>query len=604
MKQAAGVCRLLRWFGLPERYTTCGPVRSLRALVLLAALSLLPAHAPVHAQSGPQAPAAPTQVDVVTPDPALSAALGTLKAEQAILRSGPLVPVLQALYRGNGLRPLWIQGQLPTLSAGTVHAALMAASLHGLDAEDYRARWIGERLAAARDRSVEGGATPAVVSELAELDLTLTLALLRYLADVHNGRASARQIAGVWTKAKAFPDSSTLLDAVPRPAQLQKLIADAAPAYPMYGRLLKARATYEALIAARREAPRLALQGKIEPGDSSDLVPAIAARMIELGDLAASAYPLLESMSSSASPQRYEGALVEAVERFQGRHGLAADGVVGKGTLAAMQAPNRQRMRQIDLALERLRWLPPLTADRIIGINIPEFTLWAYARDPEEGGQMKLVLQSRVVVGRQGRTPTPVFIASMNRVDFAPYWNVPISIARAETLPRLRRDPGYLASQNLEFVAADGRTVLHDVTAANLAAVQRGAMRIRQRPGDKNALGKVKFTMPNSMNIYLHDTPSRSLFSQSKRDFSHGCIRVEKPFELAQYALADDPAWEDAAIAQAMESDTLRVVNLARQIPVVVFYTTATVDDSGTLRFLPDIYGYDEKLNAAMPPAP
>ena len=168
---------------------------------------------------------------------------------------------------------------------------------------------------------------------------------------------------------------------------------------------------------------------------------------------------------------------------------------------------------------------------------------------------MTLVLDSKVVVGKQGRTPTPVFIAEMNQVDFLPYWNVPISIARGEILPRLRRDPGYLERQQMEFVAADGRTVSRQVTAANLAAVAAGTMRIRQRPGGENALGKVKFTMPNSMNIYLHDTPSRSLFSQSRRDFSHGCIRVEKPAQLARYALGDDPAWDEAAIAQAMAGD-------------------------------------------------
>jgi murein L,D-transpeptidase YcbB/YkuD len=142
------------------------------------------------------------------------------------------------------------------------------------------------------------------------------------------------------------------------------------------------------------------------------------------------------------------------------------------------------------------------------------------------------------------------------------------------------------------------------VTSATLAAVERGAVRIRQRPGAKNALGNVKFTMPNSMNIYLHDTPSRLLFAESRRDFSHGCIRVEEPLALAQWVLAEDPSWDESSIRQAMEGDKLRVVRLATQIPVVVFYTTATVDEDGTVRFLPDIYGYDKKLDALMPVAP
>jgi murein L,D-transpeptidase YcbB/YkuD len=217
---------------------------------------------------------------------------------------------------------------------------------------------------------------------------------------------------------------------------------------------------------------------------------------------------------------------------------------------------------------------------------------------------MKQVLKSRVVVGKEGRNSTPVFIAQLSAIDFSPYWNVPMSIARREILPRLRRDPGYLAQQEMEFVAADGRTVSTGVMSANLAAVERGAVRIRQRPGARNALGDVKFTMPNSMNIYLHDTPSRLLFSESRRDFSHGCIRVEEPLALAAWVLADDPSWDESAIRQAMEGDKLRIVRLATQIPVVVFYTTATVDEDGTLRFLPDIYGYDKKLDAVMPVAP
>ena len=516
--------------------------------------------------------------------------LSSLKAGEVVSRSGPQLPVMQELYRGNGLQPLWIRGTRISESAWTAHATLRAASLHGLNAADYQAGWIGERLAVLRDAT-----TPVSAAEVAQLDVVITLALLRYLADLRHGRAANRQVSGEWIPAPGFPDVGALLQALPDPFRLQHFMDAAAPAYPTYGRLLKARATYEALMAAQREAPRqLVLRGKIEPGGESDLLAPIAARLIELGDLAASA----------TLRERYEGVLVDAVKRFQRRHGLADDGVVGKGTLAALQTPNRQRLRQIDLALERLRWLPPLVSDRVIGINIPDFKLWAFGRDSKDGAQVKPMLHSRVVVGKEGRTPTPVFIAQLTAVDFSPYWNVPISIARGEILPRLRRDPGYLARQEMEFVAADGHTVSQVVTPAHLAAVERGAMRIRQRPGQQNPLGGVKFTMPNSMNIYLHDTPSRSLFSESRRDFSHGCIRVEEPFALARWVLSDDPEWNETTIRQAMGGGKLRVVRLAAQIPVVVFYTTATVDEDGTLRFLPDIYGYDKKLDAEMPMAP
>ena len=267
---------------------------------------------------------------------------------------------------------------------------------------------------------------------------------------------------------------------------------------------------------------------------------------------------------------------------------------------AAVQVPDRTRLRQVDLALERLRWLPPITADRVVAINIPDFRLWAYERGQD--GRVKAVLASNVVVGRQGRTPTPVFIAQISAVDFNPYWNVPYSIARGEILPRLRRDPGYLEREGMEFVAANG-TVSREVTTANLEAVAQGRTRIRQRPGPRNALGKVKVSMPNPMNIYLHDTPSRGLFSQVRRDFSHGCIRVEKVVELAEFALARQPAWDSGTIATALQGAELRTTKVAPPIPVVVFYTTAVADADGTVRYLPDLYGFDRQLDAAMPPS-
>lgn len=571
------------------------PAAAVRAGLLSCCLALLlpteaPAAVPAVTQARPGTELRTPVIDAARAAELRSALADVLRSLQPALtvpRSEAQAPLLQALYRDNGASLLWFVDGRPGASATTVHARLAAASLHGLRADDYRATWLGERMAMLRDAR-----SPPPVA-VAEADVTLTLALLRYLVDVRQGRSAVRQISGVWAPAAGYPDPRALLEASGDPERLQRLLDQAAPSYPAYRRLLKVRAAYEALVAAGRDAPRLAFTGKIEPGAVSPLLPGIAARLVELGDLAAQA----------VEATRYDGDLVAAVERFQARHGLAVDGVIGRGTLAALQVSNRQRLRQIDLALERLRWLPPLTTDRVIGINIPDFRLRAYARDAAGNGPLRQLLESRVVVGKQGRTPTPVFIASLYQVDFNPYWNVPFSIARGEILPRLRRDPAYLERQQMEFVAADGRTLSRQVTAANLAAVAAGTMRIRQRPDEQNALGDVKFTMPNAMNIYLHDTPSRTLFAQSQRDFSHGCIRVEKPADLARYVLADDPQWDEASIRQAMAGDELRVVRLPEPIPVVVFYTTAAVEEDGTVRFLPDIYGHDARLDAFMPEA-
>ncbi|NLD54752.1 MAG: L,D-transpeptidase family protein [Burkholderiaceae bacterium] len=519
-----------------------------------------------------------------SPDPAVASVLATVQAAPMVPRGAPLAARLQAVYRENRGRLLWAEGYRPGAAVPLLHAVLAAASRHGLDPAEYRSEWIAGELAAWRDGRIDGP------QAIARLDVTMTLALLRYLSDLRDGRAAQRQISGTWQPAPALSSEAMLAAAARDADALRRLLDRAAPGYPDYHRLLQARSRLEAMVVAGREPPRFPPGTTLRAGDRSPLVAALAARLAELGDLAASA----------STPDVYEDEVVEAVRRFQRRHGLADDGVAGPATLAAVQVPNRARLRQVDLALERLRWLPPITADRVIAINIPDFRLWAY--DRTDDGRVRAVLESNVVVGRQGRTPTPVFIAQLNAVDFNPYWNVPYSIARGETVPRLRRDPAYLEREGMEFVAADG-TVSRQVTAANLDAVAQGRMRIRQRPGPRNALGKVKLTMPNTMNIYLHDTPSRGLFAQTRRDFSHGCIRVEKVVELATFALSRQAGWDARSIDAALQGSDLRVARVAPAIPVVVFYTTAVAGEDGMIRFLPDLYGFDRKLDAVMPPS-
>ena len=225
------------------------------------------------------------------------------------------------------------------------------------------------------------------------------------------------------------------------------------------------------------------------------------------------------------------------MKSFQQRHALDADGVIGAATLARLQVAPAARVRQIELMLERLRWTPLLQGPRMVVINIPEFVLRAYeVRD----GRIRVQREMRVIVGKAYDTRTPLFDEDMRFIEFSPYWNVPPSIARNETVPRLRRDPAYFEQQGFEFVAGDGRvqTVL---TPQALDAVLAGQLRIRQRPGERNALGDIKFVFPNSDNIYLHHTPATQLFERARRDFSHGCIRVEQPVELATFVLQGMP---------------------------------------------------------------
>ncbi len=219
------------------------------------------------------------------------------------------------------------------------------------------------------------------------------------------------------------------------------------------------------------------------------------------------------------------------MKRFQARHGLAPDGVIGPATAKALAVPAEARVRQIELALERLRWIPALERGRVVFVNIPAFELWAFDEIEPAGASS---VQMAVVVGRALRTQTPAFTGVMKTVVFAPYWNVPRSIARNEIVPKLRKNPGYLASQNMEIVS--GGAVLGTSPDA-IAQLEQGSARLRQKPGPKNALGRVKFLFPNSNNVYLHDTPTQSVFQHARRDFSHGCVRLAAPAALAHWVL-------------------------------------------------------------------
>jgi murein L,D-transpeptidase YcbB/YkuD len=283
------------------------------------------------------------------------------------------------------------------------------------------------------------------------------------------------------------------------------------------------------------------------------------------------------------------------VAAFQRRHGLNPDQVIGPQTLAQLQVTPAARVRQIELALERLRWTPLMQAPRMVVINIPEFVLRAY--EVRDGG-IEVIEKMKVIVGKAVDTRTPVFAEDMRYIEFGPYWNVPASIARAEIVPKVRQAPGYFAQQGFEFVARDGK-VSNTLSAAQLDAVLAGQLRIRQRPGPQNALGDIKFVFPNSDSIYLHDTPSTRLFGHDRRDFSHGCIRVEEPVALAKFVLQDMPEWTEERIRDAMGRGRSATLRLATPVRVLITYITTVVKD-GRVHFFEDIYGQDKRLDAAL----
>lgn len=280
-------------------------------------------------------------------------------------------------------------------------------------------------------------------------------------------------------------------------------------------------------------------------------------------------------LTAGDTSQVFNDTLEMAVKDFQESLGYKPDGVIGANVLKEMNVPAITRLKQILLNMERMRWTPNNHEGNLIVVNIPEFVMHIYEGKRE-------VITMPVVVGKESNN-TMMFNGDLSTVVFSPYWNVPPSIVQKEIMPAMQRDPGYLESQNMEIVNNSG-----------------GIPSIRQRPGGGNALGKVKFLFPNSFNIYFHDTPSKSLFSRDKRAFSHGCIRVSDPEELANYVLRNQPEWTPEKINEAMNAGIEKQVRVKHPIPVIITYYTAWVDDKGRVNFREDIYGHDQKISGKM----
>lgn len=510
----------------------------------------------------------------------------------------------------------WFQDGQPTAQAREALGLLAEAHTHGLDPADYG----GAALADAVTRAGQGA--PLSAQALQPLDAALTRAVERYLSELHRGRVDPRtlheQYAVVWPG--DFNAAITLQGALAA-NRLSAAAREAWPRLPVYQRFREALARYRALgeHPAWREplpplpSPKKGRPGKLEAGGAYAGLPLLAERLRVLGDLAEAPAavstqtppavltqtpPAVLTQTPPAVPAelpRYDGPLVAAVQAFQERHGLTPDGVLGRATVQALEVPPARRVRQIELALERLRWTPLLQGARMIVINIPEFRLRAYELVE---GRIEVREEMKVIVGKMLDTRTPMFDEDMRFIEFAPYWNVPPSIARKELVPRLRRDPGYWAREGFEFVGGAGE-VNTALSSAGLDAVMAGRARIRQRPGPQNALGDIKFVFPNRDNIYLHHTPSVRLFERDRRDFSHGCIRVEKPVELAKFVLKGMPEWTDERIAQAMAAEKSSTLRLNEPVPVLITYGTTLVRE-GRIHFFDDIYGHDRLLDAAL----
>lgn len=466
----------------------------------------------------------------------------------------------------------------PSPAAREAISWLLEARQDGLDPADYGverwARLLGQ---------------PAAPSDAAAHDDALAAALERYLHDLSGGRVTPRALGLHYESTSTdAPDLRAILKAAVTLGSPALALRAATPRWPQYGMLRDALQRYRTL--AGQPGWRQGLPpppgGKLEAGASWDGLPELATRLSALGDLPA---------SSNRASTLYDTVLQQAVRAFQSRHGLEPDGIVGKATLTALDVPPATRAQQIELALEQSRLTPLPAAARFIVVNVPEFMLYAF-----EGGKQSphQVFRMRVIVGKARTTPTPLFSADLNRIEFSPYWNIPRSIARAETLPKLRSNPAYLSAQGMEFVGPEGQ-ISTSVTPGMLDTVVAGGWRIRQRPGPNNSLGDVKFVLPNRFGVFLHHTPSTGLFQRARRDFSHGCVRVEDPLRLAAWLLAGDPAWTEARIRAAIAQPHPETTPLPQTVPVLITYQTVVVHE-GRVHFLPDLYRRDDLLSRAL----
>ncbi len=488
---------------------------------------------------------------------------------------------VQNFYKASSYTPAWTRDGQPTPQALAIIELLKNADSQGLDPEDYDgSRWVN-RLARLQ--------RPHDASQVAVFDAALTVCLMRYISDRHIGRINPEQFKfGLSVEAKKYDLPAFLRERL-LDGDVQTELAHIGPPFAAYKRTLEALQRYLQL-AREDDGEKLPVSKKpIAPGSPYDGTRRLARLLRLLGDLPAhSAVPDDSNL--------YQGALVEAVKCFQSRHGLKPDGRLDELTLKHLNTPLSQRVDQLRLTLERWHWLPDQFKEPPIVVNIPEFRLRAFDRNEN------ITLTMNVIVGKAFHHKTPVFEKDMRYVVFRPYWNVPPSIQRSEIARAIQGDRDYISKKGFEVVTPEGQVVTSGAVSDDvLSQLRSGKLEVRQKPGATNALGLVKLVFPNEYNVYLHSTPSPQLFSQTRRDFSHGCIRVEKPAELAAWVLRDKPDWNIERVRAAMTSgrDDLQV-NLTNPVPVLILYGTAVVDPDGQVRFFDDIYGYDDELKQAL----
>jgi murein L,D-transpeptidase YcbB/YkuD len=490
-----------------------------------------------------------------------------------------LIAPIARYYQSEQYQPRWQNAD----RLATLLASLRGLYDDGLDVADYHVTALesfGTELRAA-------GKLP--LDTAVELELLATDALLLGLSHLYLGKVDPARLSQQWNypsrpvdRERAFVELTRALES----GRIREAFAAARPQHVWYTRGLERLADYRAITAAGGW-PTVPEGPALKPGNTDPRVPTLRARLRVTGDLAATPEPTI------GEEQVYDTVLEQAVQHFQERHGLTADGVVGPATLKALNVPVEQRIDQIRVNLERSRWVLHEIKGEFVLVDVAGFYV-SYFRDDEP------VWTSKVIVGRPYRE-TPIFKADITHVVFNPTWTIPPGILAKDKLPVIKRDPGYLARSHIRVIDSSGRQVdPYSVEWSRYSASRLPPYQFVQDPGEDNALGLVKIMFPNPYLVYLHDTPSKSLFERDERTFSSGCIRVQKPFELAELVLHDPVRWNAASIETAKASGKTQTVHLEKSLPVLLLYWTAQPRSDGQVIFRNDVYGRDPPTLAAL----
>jgi murein L,D-transpeptidase YcbB/YkuD len=555
---------------------TCWPSRSFVGALLFAVLGSLPLCAEGSASGAPAA---------------------TSKALRSLVQSArhsdlrwPAFPEfryeIERLYERAAWKPLWVDGTRATESATQLIARLAGADSLGLEPADYDAEQL-DRLA----RGFMTARRTPTTDELARFDVGLSVAAVRFVSALHRGRVSPRVVHAQLFIPRASLPVEMAVDSLRDPRQQGLVLSHIQPHLLHYQLLKNGLARYRVLARDTSLVPMPAMPRVVKPGTRL----LAASRLRHLLEATRDIDP--GSSRGQAADAFYSADLVAGVKKFQVRQGFTPDGVIGPVTAARLNRPFEQRVRQIELALERFRWLPVSFSGPPIIVNIPAFRLYAFRGPTDREDQM---LAMDVVVGGAFRKNTPVFAADMKYLIFRPYWEVPMSIMQAELGPKALHDPEFLKRERMVLVTGESeQSPVLPASRENRARIGQD-LRVRQLPGPQNALGLVKFVLPNAYDVYLHDTAATGLFARTRRDFSHGCIRLSDPVALAAHVLRDQPLWTVERVRAAMKGEDDMRVNLSRPVPVCIVYATAIARETGEVYFYPDIYALDKELDGLL----